>query len=91
MHIVSAYRPCQSDGTGGVFQQHRRALSVLGDHCDPLDAFIQDLQDDIAQWKEAGDHLILGMDANEDVQSGSVASSFSALGLQEAILDLHSD
>ncbi len=38
-----------------------------------------------------GDHVILAMDANEDVRFGEVNDTFSKAGLREIILDLHRD
>jgi hypothetical protein len=89
--IVSAYRPCQSDGAGSVFRQHQRIFSSRGDFGTPLDAFLQDLTADIQVWKDAGDHLVIGMDANEDVRTGDIGIAFHTLGLKEAILALHSE
>ncbi len=87
--IVSAYRPCQSDGAGSVFRQHQRVLSASGDHRTPLVAFREDLRAEILAWKTDGDHLVIGMDANEDVRSGEINTLFQRLGLHDAILDLH--
>jgi hypothetical protein len=42
-------------------------------------------------WKEAGDHVAIGMDANEDVRNGEVNTMFKGLGLREATLDKHKD
>jgi hypothetical protein len=52
---------------------------------------IQDLALAIDQWKEEGDHIILGMDANEDARDGTVNDALMKLGLREAILDRHQD
>ena len=87
--IASAYRPCESDGAGSVFRQHQRVLSATGDHRHPLDAFCDDLSAEIINWKLDGDHLVIGMDANEDVRTGEINTSFRNLGLRDAILDLH--
>ena len=89
--LVSAYRPCQSDGAGSVYRQHQRILSAGGDHRLPLDAFREDLTAEIINWKIDGDHLVIGMDANEDVRAGDISHSFGKLGLRDAILGLHPD
>ena len=52
---------------------------------------LEDLTTAITKWKAAGDHIIIGMDANEDVRQGTVHDMFAALGLLEAILDKHKD
>jgi hypothetical protein len=45
----------------------------------------------MTQWKLLGDHLVLGMDANEDVRQGEVHDMLSSIGLREVILELHND
>jgi hypothetical protein len=52
---------------------------------------MEDLTKAIKEWKELGDHIIIGMDANEDVRKGTVHTTFAELGLGEAILDKHKD
>jgi hypothetical protein len=91
VRIATAYRPCESPGASTVFHQQARGLSKTDDHRNPLDAFLQDLAQAIKVWKEAGDHIIIGMDANEDVRNGEVNTMFEGLGLREAILDKHKD
>jgi hypothetical protein len=89
--IATAYRPWESPGASTVFHQQARGLSKTGDHRNPIDALTQDLADAINEWKEAGDHIIIGMDANEDVRTGDINALFEGLGLREAILDKHKD
>jgi hypothetical protein len=89
--LVTAYRPCESPGASTVFHQQARGLSVNDDHRNPRDAILEDLAESIAQWQAAGDHIIVGMDANEDIRNGEVNATFSRLGLKEAILDRHKD
>jgi hypothetical protein len=44
-------------------------LQQLAD--DPIDRFDKDILEFIHQCQEAGEQLILGIDANEDVRSGA--------------------
>jgi hypothetical protein len=74
-----------------MFHQQARGLSKNEDHRNPIEALTEDLAKAIQVWKEAGDHIIIGMDANEDVRYGSINLAFKGLGLREAILDKHSD
>jgi hypothetical protein len=62
-----AYCPCESPGASTVFHQQARGLSAHDDQRNPRDAMLEDLAEAIAQWQAAGDHIIAGMDANEDV------------------------
>jgi hypothetical protein len=55
-----------------VFQQHVRALGANNDFWHPCTALLEDLTSAIAEWKLEGDHIVLGMDANEDVRGGEV-------------------
>ena len=55
-----------------MFHQQARGLSKNDDHRNPVDALMEDLVNAIAEWKELGDHIIIGMDANEDVRTGTV-------------------
>ena len=89
--FVTAYRPCQSGGAGSVYQQHARAMALNSDFRDPRTAILQDLVEAIETWKLNGDHVILGMDSNEDVRSGEVYQFLSQAGLREVILALHPD
>jgi hypothetical protein len=91
VRLVTAYRPCESGGTSTVFQQHSRALAKKGDFRNPRTAILEDLAEAIIEWKTLGDHVILAMDANEDVRFGEVNDTFSKAGLREIILDLHRD
>jgi hypothetical protein len=91
VRIATAYRPWESPGASTVFHQQARGLSSNNDHRNPISALIDDLTAAITEWKAAGDHIIIGMDANEDVRHGTVHDMFAALGLREAILDRHKD
>ena len=52
---------------------------------------IQDLCSDIQLWREAGDHIVLMMDANEDVTAEPLTEALQAVGLREVIIEAHSD
>lgn len=45
----------------------------------------------IQEWKNQGDHIIVSMDANEDVRRGEVFDLILPIGLREVILELHQD
>lgn len=75
-HIISAYlprKPNQHSRGRTVWEQHSqhfgtkcimRSLSAI---------FITDLLSMISQWTLSGDHIILAMDANQDIYSGQLA------------------
>ena len=66
-------------------------MAILNDHCHPRTAILQDVLQLVDTWKALGDHVIIGMDANEDVRQGEVYDLFHEAGLTEVILDLHHD
>jgi hypothetical protein len=53
-------------------------------------AFYEDLCNGMNEWLCEGDQLVLGIDANKDVQTGRTLEFASTLGLQEVILEKHS-
>jgi hypothetical protein len=79
IRFVTAYCPCQSGGASSVFQQHARAMANQQDFCNPRTAILEDLAKAMQEWKEMGDHIILGMDANEEVRRGEVLAAKSKL------------
>ena len=91
VRYVSAYRPCESGGAGSVFHQHSRALGKKDDFRNPRTAMLEDLSTAIAEWKREGDHIVLGMDANEDVRGGEVDLFMKQVSMREVILELHRD
>ena len=79
------------DGPETVNQQHQRYLTTKKRNNEPREALYKDLFEEILLWKEEGNQLIIGMDANEDVRTGATAEFFLAAGMQEAILDWHKE
>ena len=88
--MVTAYNPCKSTkGLNTVYKQHLRYLRSENDDRDPLKAFEEDLRDTLAAWIEDGEHVMLSMDANQDVRSGSLHRMLATLGLRDIILARH--
>jgi hypothetical protein len=91
VRFITVYRPCQSGGASTVIQQHARAMASADDFRNPRLAILADLTQEMTKWKQLGDHIVLGMDANEDVRQGEVHDMLSSIGLREVILELHND
>lgn len=70
LRVVSAYRPVESLGPNTVFAQHQQHFFSKDRDDDPREAFYHDLKITIEQWKAKGDHIIIGLDANEDIRLG---------------------
>lgn len=93
LRVVSAYRPVtnNSPGPGTVQAQHERFFGKEGRDEGPREAFYTDLMADVIAWKALGDHIVIGLDANEDVRRGDTATIFASLGMREVILDAHAN
>ena len=74
--IISAYlprRPNKHSKGRTVWEQHSRYFEGRGDMRYPATIFIEDLLRLIKPWITSGDHVILAIDANQDVYSGKLA------------------
>jgi len=86
--IVSAYCPCQPPanhhGLKTVYAQHLRVLSK-----DPIQAFWDDLKQEIKQWTNIGDNLIISGDWNRSIVNTEITNYMSEFDLKEAITHVH--
>ena len=82
--VISAYRPCQRSSNSKLttvwYQQHRY-FKKEGQHRDPREMFLIDLEALIIQWLQDGIHIVLCIDANDDLQSGQFFDVTRRLGL----------
>ena len=86
--MVSAYRPNKSLTTAGtVYRQQLRHWRDKNIFDCPLKLFEEHLEEEIKGWMLLGDHLMIGIDANEDVRTGTVATMLRRLGLRDLLLD----
>ena len=89
LRVVTGYRPCEAPGISTTYQQQLRYFRGNNDNRDPRTAFYEDLFQDVSVWKQEGDRIIIGLDANEDVRKGETSNFFQAVGMKEAILNSH--
>jgi hypothetical protein len=90
LRVVSAYRPVESRGPGTVFSKQERYFQRCSKRDeDPRQAFYTDLGNDIEKWKEEGDRIIIGIDANEDIRTGDTCEFFQMMGMHEVILQTY--
>ncbi len=78
--IISAYlprKPNRNSRGRTVWEQHKRYFEARGDMRYPSTIFILDILKLIKQWISSGDHVILAMDANQDVYSGKLAQELN--------------
>ena len=77
--VVSAYclGRSRAKGWGRVYQQHLRYIQEHGLDTTPYALFCDDLIIQLQRWTAQGDRLILLMDANEHVITGSLTSQLT--------------
>jgi hypothetical protein len=84
LRVITAYHPVYSESTDGTTWSQQKAFfdrnEVAGD---PREIFTRDLQLAVSAWVDAGEQVILGIDANEDVQMGTFARKMREAGLKE--------
>ena len=87
--LVSAYCPIKSNTTGtrGQHTVYAQQLRHLGK--DPIDQFWKDLGNQLQQWKDNEENLIVCGDWNTSITSQSMRGFMSVYGLQEAITYVH--
>jgi len=87
--VVTMYRPCFSNGPLTTYQQQVRYLTKIGRFLNPREAILIDIAKELQTWQELGDHILLLMDYNDDIESPTVRQWAAQLGLVEAITYLH--
>jgi len=89
--IVSAYRVCKQDcdiTTNTAMAQQTRLLLQHGNTSpNPRQQFISDLITQVKVWRQQGKEVLIGMDANEDVDS--MKSHISCLFAETDLIDIH--
>ena len=90
IRVISAYRPVHSLGPETVYAQHERLLSKTNPN-DPREDILTTLHSEIRNWIQQGDHIILCMDANDDVRQPRLRQFTQSLGMKDAILSQHSN
>ena len=89
IRTIAVYRPCNAPGATTTYQQQLRHLRQHRSDHQPREALYEDLYQACSTWIGAGDQLIIGIDANEDIREGQTESFFRTLGMKEAILSKH--
>ena len=72
-----------------VWNQQKGYFEGIKDDQCPRKIFVDDLCKEVEGWLEAGDQLVIGMDANDDVRSSTLKSRLEKLGLVESITSWH--
>ena len=94
VRVISGYRPTEdySNRPHTVFSQHEYYFNTIAEpkgYRNPRKAFYEDLNVWITQWKDEGDSIILGLDANEDIHTGDTMEWITSWGLYDAMRNAH--
>jgi hypothetical protein len=91
--IVSVYVPCHSDGEETVYCQHSRHLLKNGIMACPHQVLLQDLRQQLIIWRQAGERLVVFLDANEKITTGPYQEMLTGQGLHmhKAVSHRHPD
>jgi hypothetical protein len=85
--VVTIYCPCDSPGPETVNQQQLWYFRTHGKDLEPRrQGLYEDLFREATSWINKGNHLVMAMDANEEIRTGATDEFFQALGMTEAIL-----
>jgi hypothetical protein len=87
LRVVTAYRPDPPQGPYSVYaQQNAFFHSILRDIC-PRRAFLVDLIEQLQEFIQAGDNIILMLDGNSNMKDSDLQKALHKIDLEEAILE----
>ncbi len=91
LRIVSVYVPCMSTqyGSKKVYCQQQKALLQLGIKEPTIVRFWKDFWEQIDEWIDDGDRLIIGGDWNADVRKEVVMKPFTERNMVPAVITKH--
>ena len=84
---MSAYAPTGSKASedASYWKQSLRYIKKKGLKTNPKTMFREDLCKALKNWREAGDRIVLMIDANENVTDHILARMLAEIGLQEVV------
>jgi len=89
LRIVAGYRLNPPQGPHTVYaQQNAFFHSIRKDIC-PRRAFLEDLVEQLKEFIEAGDHLIVMLDGNTNMKNSDLKLALEQINMKEAILQRH--
>ena len=87
IRIITAYQPCRSSKRrlNTVYIQQRRYFRSNGDNRCPRAIFRLHLKTLLKTWTDAGDNVILFIDANENLATGPITKLLRAIHMHDVI------
>ena len=89
--VITAYRPCKSNGLTSTYMQHKRILEARRNGNCPRKQMLDELLGEITTWLDSGDQIILMIDLNDDVHDSLAMEQIRAIGLEECITARHNE
>ena len=91
LRVISGYQPNldYNDRRGTVFSQQEQYLRSHNNNRNPQRAFVKDLEAQLDLWMREGNLIIIGLDANDNVQTGPVNAMLRSQGLVEVHSNQH--
>ncbi len=90
LRYVVGYMPCVNHGETTVYTQHQEHFRNQKTDREPCQAMLEDFYQALHSWDRAGEKLVVCMDANQDVRTGTLAQMFLDLGFgKEQITSRH--
>jgi len=86
--IISAYRPNPPTGPFSVYAQQNAYNSIDSPRC-PRAAFVEDLKNELIEFIEEKDNIILMLDENCNMKQGDLVTMLESLNMRELILAKH--
>jgi hypothetical protein len=90
--IITAYRPCVTQGPSTTWMQQWMILREEGiQNPDPVHTFYKDIESILTKWKAEGHEIILMIDANEVIGQtpGGLTSVIGKIGMTDLIRYRH--
>jgi hypothetical protein len=89
LRVIAGYRPNPPQGPHTVYaQQNAFFHSIRRDIC-PRRAFLDDLVDQITEFIDKGDHVLLILDGNYNMKNSDFSKALQQLTMEKVILKRH--
>jgi hypothetical protein len=91
LRVITAYCPNFKDSAQfqTVYIQHRKRFLEQGQlQREPRQALLDDLAGLIHEWKDAGEHIVLMMDAHEDVRTGKMKDFLELTDMRDVVISM---
>ena len=90
LRAAAGYVPCKNKtGLYTVYSQQQKHFRVQKTDREPIQAMMEDFEQAVSSWVEAGERIVIMMDANSDVRDGELATMLKPLGFKEQITFRH--